>query len=525
MPRPTIWVFEDQLSLRLPSLAEAPPDAPLFMVESDRAWRVVPFHKLRLAFLASAMRHFAADVAAAGRPVAYYPLRPTGYLDSLSAIRDHVSRTGSREFWVVEPSEHHTRAWLDTLPARLDIAIRYFPNTLFLTDRQEFAGWACGLRSPVMEHFYRRMRRRHGVLMDGDEPAGGRWNFDTENRRPLPEGLLIPPPPSFTPDAVTREVMAEVARRFPDHPGDVASFALPVTRRDAEAAFCDFLDRRLPLFGDFEDAMRTGQPTLFHSRISALLNAGLLDPLQCVRAAEERYRAGRAPINAVEGFVRQILGWREYVYGIYWAFMPAYRDRNARGDRRPLPPFFWSGQTELNCVRQCVGEVLRDAYNHHIQRLMIICNFSTLAGLSPQAVNDWFYAMYADSHDWVVTPNVVGMGMNADGGTMATKPYVSSAAYVDRMSDYCRGCRYDRKARTGEAACPFNYLYWSFLDRNRATLGRNPRMQMILKNLDRIGPAELRQMRSAADAFLASLAGGAAAVTGPGGTRRRAARI
>lgn len=508
MSRPTIWVLEDQLSTRLPALASAPPDAPVFMVESDRAWRRVPFHKLRLTFLASAMRHFAEEIAGVGRPVAYYPLKPRGYKDSLSAIRDHVRRTGRTEFWVVEPSEHHTRAWIDTLPGKLGITLRYFPNTLFLTDRDEFTTWARGVKSPVMEFFYRRMRKRHRVLMeaDGQTPVGGRWNFDADNRRPLPEGLLIPPPPAFAPDAVTREVMTEIERRFPDHPGNVSQFDLPVTRKDAQAAINDFLTRRLPLFGDFEDAMRTGQPVLFHSKISPLLNAGLLDPMTCIRAAERRLADGKAPINAVEGFVRQILGWREYVYGIYWAFMPGYRERNTRGDHRPLPAFFWNGNTDLNCLRQCIGGVVDTAYSHHIQRLMILCNFATLAGLSPQAVNDWFYAMYVDSHDWVVTPNVVGMGMNADGGTMATKPYVSSAAYIDRMSNYCRGCRYDRKARTGENACPFNYLYWTFLERHRAALSRNPRMSMILKNLDRIGAAERSAMRRDSEAFLKGLA-------------------
>jgi deoxyribodipyrimidine photolyase-related protein len=438
--------------------------------------------------------------------VAYYPLQKGRYLDSISALRDHIRRTGNRDFVVIEPSEHHTREWLETLPARLGISLRFVPNTLFLTDRDAFRTWAQGLKSPVMEPFYRRMRTVHRVLIEPDgKPTGGQWNLDRENRRPAPSGLLIPSPPRFEPDETTRSVMAEVRRRFAGHPGIVQDFDLPVTRTDALRAFDDFLRRRLPQFGDFEDAMVTAQPLLFHSLISPLINAGLLRPLECVRAAEAEYRAGRAPLNSVEGFVRQILGWREYVYGIYWAFMPEYRERNARKARRPLPQFFWDARTDLNCLKHCIGGVVERGYSHHIQRLMVICNFATLAGLSPQAVNDWFYAMYVDSHDWVVTPNVIGMGMNADGGTMATKPYVASAAYIDRMSDYCAGCRYEPRRRTGEGACPFNALYWTFLDDHAAALRRNPRMAMILKNLARIDPTEMSEMRRSREVFLRNL--------------------
>ena len=504
---PTLWIFEDQLSPRLSALAKNP-DAPVLIIESDRAFRFVPYHKKRLVFLVSAMRHFVAELRAAGREVYHYPLRPGGrYLDSLSAIRDCVRRAGRTRFLVTEPSEWHTRAWIEGLPEKLGIEIERTPNDLFLTDRDEFAAWARAKKSPVMEIFYRKMRARHRVLMNGDEPIGGAFNFDKENRKPPPKSLKIPKIPAFAPDAITLEVMAEIERRFPDFPGTTAGFDLPVTRADAEAFFADFLERRLPLCGDYEDAMVTGEPVLFHSFISPLLNAGLLEPLACVRAAEERYHQGKAPLNAVEGFIRQILGWREYVYGIYWAFMPEYRERNARGASRSLPMLFWNGETDLNCLRQVIGAVLDRAYSHHIQRLMIISSFATLAGISPQAVNDWFLAMYVDSHDWVVTPNVIGMGMNADGGTMATKPYISSAAYIHRMSDYCKSCRYDHKARTGEDACPFNYLYWTFLQHFRAAYAKNPRLAMMLKNLDRVDPAEMREMMLLRKQFIEGLGG------------------
>ena len=501
-PPPTLWVFEDQLSPALPTLA-ASPSSPVLMVESDRALRRVPYHRRRVAFVCAAMRHFAAELRAAGREVSYYPLAAEGYRDSYAAIADHVARGGSRELWVVEPSEWDTRAWLDALPGRLGVTVRLFPNALFLTNRDEFRAWSDRQRpTPVMEAFYRDMRRRHGVLMDGDGPAGGAWNLDKMNRRPAPDGLLTPEVPSFPPDAVTAEVIAEVDRRFPTHPGVAAGFDLPVTRADAEASLEDFLDRRLPLFGDFQDAMVAGQASLFHSRLAMVMNVGLLSPLPVVRAAEERYRDGRAPLHAVEGFVRQILGWREYAYGTYWAHMPEYRTRNARGSTRPLPQFFWTGETDMNCLRQSIGQVVDGAYGHHIQRLMVICNFATLAGVAPGEVNDWFLAMYADAHDWVTTPNVIGMGLAADGGTMGTKPYVASGAYIDKMSDYCRGCRYDPSRRTGEGACPFNYLYWTWLRHFAPMYGANARMRPMLDNAASVAPAEVGEMMRSRKRFL-----------------------
>ena len=492
----TLWVFEDQLSLALPTLTDHP-TAAVFMVESDRAFRQWRYHRKRITFLCAAMRHFAAELRAAGRRVHYHPLRPDGYRDTIAALRHHVATTGDDHFVVVDPADHHTRAWVDTLPGKLGITIDVQPNTLFLTDRVKFSAWVRSLpKPPVMEQFYRLMRRKHRVLLTADgKPVGGRWNFDKDNRRPAAGSLLMPPPPAVDPDAVTRAVMAEVDRRFPDHPGTADGFDYPVTRAAAEAALADFLDRRLPFFGDVEDAMLADHRTLYHSRLSAVMNAGLVSPMAAIRGAEARYHAGLAPINAVEGFVRQILGWREFVYGMYHTFMPEYRGRNSRGDRLPLPSFFWTGRTDMNCLRRTITDVVDHGYSHHIQRLMVICNFATLAGLSPAATADWFLSMYVDSHDWVVTPNVIGMAMNADGGVMATKPYVSSAAYIDRMSDYCRGCRFDPKQRVGPTACPFNALYWTFLDDHRAAVAGNPRIAAVLKHLDRLPETERAEMR------------------------------
>jgi deoxyribodipyrimidine photolyase-related protein len=500
---PTVWLFEDQLSPTLLNLREAPAESPVFMVESRTHWSDWPFHKVRLGFQAAAMRHFADELRNSGREVAYYPLKKRGYKDSISAIRDHVKKTKSREFWVTRPSEWHNQAWLDSLREKLGIAIRYFPNRLFLTDRDHFAKWASGRKKLIMENYYRQMRQDHDLLMDGSQPAGGQWNFDKMNRNPAKgKDLHFPPPPRFEPDDITAGALADIEHYFPDHPGSTDGFALPVKREDAHAALMDFIKNRLPLFGDYEDAMLSGQRVMYHSLISPVLNAGLVAPLAAAKAAVKAYERGDAPINAVEGFVRQIIGWREFVYGIYWQFMPEYRSRNQRGDKAKLPDFFWTGDTDMNCLRESLGAVVEDAYSHHIQRLMVICNFATLAGLEPQQVNDWFYSMYVDSWDWVVTPNVVGMAMNSDHDTIATKPYVSSANYIDKMSDYCGDCRYNPKERVGDDACPFNYLYWTFLEEGREKYDKNPRMRMVTKNLDRFGDQTMTQMRDQKQQFV-----------------------
>lgn len=508
-PKTAIWLFEDQLRPDSAALL-AHPDAPILMIESRRAMSLVPSHRKRLVFLISAMRHFEQELRALGRKVHRYGLDRTPYFDSLSAIRDFSKSTGITHFIVTEPSEHHTLVWLQSLPTLLGITIDIQPSDQFITDRAEFAAWTKAGKAPIMESFYRKARVQHKILIDSDrdgkpQPIGGEWNLDKENRKVPKGGLLIPPLPRFAPDEITRQVMLDVDRVFPSNPGLTAGFDLAVTRSDAQTLFDDFLKKRLIHFGDFEDAMLTNEPYLYHSFISPQLNAGLLEPMALIRAVEKRFRAGHVPLNSAEGFIRQILGWREYVRGIYWAFMPEYRTRNSREETRPLPEFFWTGDTKLNCLRVALTSVIERAYTHHIQRLMVICNFATLAGLSPQEVNDWFLAMYADSHDWVVTPNVVGMGLNADHGIMATKPYVSSAVYIDRMSDHCDSCSYSPKERTGPRACPFNYLFWTFLDRHKTRYAKNVRMSMMLKNLARLDTALLAQLRSQSQTFLTQL--------------------
>jgi deoxyribodipyrimidine photolyase-related protein len=349
------------------------------------------------------------------------------------------------------------------------------------------------------------MRRKTGLLMDGDKPAGGQWNYDAENRKPPRRGEPIPRPLSFEPDAITGEVLALVAARFGGHIGRLDGFDFAVTHEDAMRQRAHFLRHMLPRFGDYQDAMLTGEPFLWHSILSPYLNAGLLDPLDLCRAAEEEYREGRAPLNAVEGFIRQIIGWREYVRGIYWREGPDYTARNFLNATRDLPGFYWTGDTDMHCMAQAIGETIDHAYAHHIQRLMITGNFALLIGADPLQVQRWYLEVYADAYEWVEAPNTLGMSQFGDGGLLASKPYASSGAYINRMSDYCRHCRYDVKQRVGDDACPFNALYWDFLARNRGKLGNNQRLGMPYRNWDKMDDATQDALRAQAAGFLKSL--------------------
>ena len=374
----------------------------------------------------------------------------------------------------------------------------------FLADLGGFRRWAQGKKQLRMEFFYREMRRATGLLMDGDEPP------------PAAPGTTTPRTASgwspawcrrrrsrFPPDAITREVMALVEARFPDHFGTLDAFAWPVTAQEAEAALADFIAARLPRFGDYQDAMAMGEPVLFHALVSTSLNAGLLSPRACCEAAEAAWRDGQAPLNAVEGFIRQILGWREFVRGVYWLKMPDYAGLNALEATRPLPWSYWSGETRMNCIAQAVRQTRDLAYAHHIQRLMVTGNFALLAGLDPAQVNEWYLAVYADAYEWVELPNTHGMAIHADGGVMASKPYAASGAYINRMSDYCRSCAYDVKQATGPGACPFNALYWDFLARHERRFANNPRLAMPLQTWRKMDPAKRQALRDSAAAFLA----------------------
>lgn len=517
--RALVVVLGDQLDERSSAFDAFDParDAVLMMEVAEES-RHVPSHAQRTVLFLSAMRHFAAGLAGRGVRVRYVTLDDPANTGSFSGEVARAARElRPQRLVLVEPGEHRVsaaaRGWAGSLGLPVDIR----PDRHFLTTDEQFAAWARGRKALTMEYFYREQRQRLNVLMEPDgEPTGGAWNFDAENRESFGKTGPKPPPPRpvrFAPDAITLGVIDAVRRVLPELPGrlaDPASFGWPVTREQALEQLRDFVDNRLALFGPFEDAMWTGEPFLYHSLLSAPLNLKLLDPRECVEAALEAFRSGRAPLRSVEGFVRQIIGWREFMRGVYRLEGPGYESRNHLGHRGRLPEFYWTGNTDMACLRECVGQVLDHAFGHHIQRLMVTGNFALISGVHPRAVSDWYLGMYVDAVDWVTLPNTLGMSQHADAPesgprkgspVVGTKPYISGGAYISRMSNYCGSCRYDPSRRTGEKACPFTVFYWDFLSRHRARFERNPRMAQMIRNLDRFPKEELVQITSTAGAL------------------------
>ncbi len=482
-------------------------DAVLMLEVAEEA-TYIRQHKIRLVLFFSAMRHFASDLEAKGYRVQYVRLDDPANRGSLAAeIERWANEIHPQKLIVAKPGDYRVERMLDTAAVKLRCPLEIRDDRHFLCSPAAFRAHAAGRKSLLLETFYREQRRRHGVLMDGDQPVAGRWNFDRDNRARFGRDGpgRIKAPRSFRPDGISREVIAMVERRFPDSPGPASGFDYPVTRDQARAALRDFIAHRLAGFGTYQDAMVSGEPYLYHARLSCVLNLHLLDPRDAIAAAVAAYEAGDAPINAVEGFVRQILGWREFVRGVYWHKMPEYAALNALDAELPMPDFMWTGETEMNCVRQCVGQLVAHAYAHHIQRLMVLGLYAMLVGVRPYDVHRWHMSMYADAVDWVSLPNVLGMSQYGDGGIVGSKPYAASGNYIDRMSDYCAGCRYDPRAATGDDACPFTTLYWDFLSRNRERFRGNRRMSLQLRNLERKDKGEMRSIRGQAEAIRSSL--------------------
>jgi len=500
-------VLGDQLSRDLPSLTDLDPDKDLvLMAEVMSEVTYVKHHKRKIAYLFSAMRHFAESLGKDGIAVRYRRLDDADNAGSLAGeVAAAIAVFAPDRIVVSAPGEYRLADEMAGWQARFGLAVDIRADTRFLCSLGDFAEWAEGRKSLRMEFFYRDLRRRYQVLMEGDEPIGGKWNYDADNRQPPKAGLAVPPPSSFAPDAITAEVLALVEARCADHFGQLAGFDFAVTRDQALHVLDQFIAERLPLFGTYQDAMIEGEPWMYHSHIGLYLNAGLLSPIEVIRVAEATYHRGDAPLNAVEGFIRQILGWREFVRGLYWLKMPAYAEANFLQATRPLPDFFWTGNTDMNCLAQSIQQTDVLSYAHHIQRLMVLGNFALLAGLSPQAVNEWFLVVYVDAYEWVVMPNVSGMALFADGGYLASKPYAAGGAYINRMSNYCKNCRYKVTEKSGEDACPFNYLYWDFLDRHREKLGNNPRLGMIYRTFDKMAPEKQAGVNADAGRFLAGL--------------------
>ena len=506
-PRQLCVLLGDQLSHDIATLRHADKASTIIlMAELSDETGYVRHHKKKLVFILSAMRHFADELRENGWQVDYIRLDdPQNTHSFTSELQRCLNRHQIDQISVTHSGEYRVQEQINQWHQLTSIPVTCHDDDRFYASLDDFAGWAEGRKQLRMEYFYRQMRTRYGILMNGDEPVGGQWNYDHDNRQSPDKSVPVPAPLQTATDAITIEVADMVSERFATHFGDIEPFYFAVTAAQAEAVLEHFITERLPDFGRFQDAMLTDEPFMFHAHIGFYLNCGLLSPRHAVARAEQAYYDGHAPLNAVEGFIRQILGWREYVRGLYWLKMPHYKQMNALGAKRQLPEFFWTAETPMKCLSQSIGQTQKYAYAHHIQRLMVIGNFALLAGLNPDEVNEWFMIVYADAYEWVELPNVTGMVLYADGGIMASKPYAAGGSYIDRMSDYCKGCSYKVKIKTGDTACPFNYLYWDFLARNQEKLSNNPRMGMMYRTYAKMSDENKQKIHASAELFLNSL--------------------
>ncbi len=507
MTKTLIPLFADQLSHELSSLVISNPEnSIILMMEVEAETKTVPHHRKKLIFLFSAMRHFAKELEESGWAVDYVRLNnPENTGSFASEIERAVDRHDISQIRVCEPSEHRVMDMIMGWEKHLSLPITITPDYRFLATHGEFNAWAEGRKQYRMEFFYREMRKKTGLLMDGDAPVGGKWNFDSENRKTAKGDLFMPTPLSFEPDSITQEVLKMVMEHYPDRFGSADGFNFAVTRAQAKEALGHFVKNALPFFGDYQDAMLSGEPFLYHSLLSMYLNVGLVAPLEVCEAVEEAYRKGKVPLNAAEGYIRQIIGWREYIRGIYWLKMPGYTEENALGASRALPDFYWTGETDMHCMSEAIGQTVKYAYAHHIQRLMITGNFALLIGVDPKQIHEWYLAVYVDAFEWVELPNTLGMSQYADGGLLSSKPYASSGAYINRMSNYCKSCKFDVKEKLGDSACPFNSLYWHFISRNENKLSANNRMSLAYRNLRKMDEAYLKLLLAQAEDFLSRL--------------------
>ena len=501
-------ILGDQLSIDMTSLQSINKEQDcILMAEVNSEMTYVKHHKKKIAFLLSAMRHFAQDLEKEGYQVHYTKYDDDNNKGSLLAQIKHLKQSVNFEGIVVaKPGEYRLVQEIDTWQDALDVDVNVSEDNRFLASEADFSEWAEGKKQLRMEFFYREMRREHNFLMEDKNPIGGKWNFDADNRQKLPKDLKPPTPTLFKADKITQDVIELVKKHCKDHFGDLEDFHYAVTRKDALVVLDEFVKDRLPNFGTYQDAMVQDEPWMYHAHVSFYINAGMLSPSEVMRKVEEAYYQGHAPINAVEGFIRQILGWREYVRGFYWYFMPGLKTDNYLQAKHALPDFYWTANTDMNCLSQSIKQTKEHAYAHHIQRLMVLGNFALLAGLDPDEVNEWYLIVYADAYEWVELPNVSGMILYSDGGKLASKPYAASGSYINKMSNYCANCQYSVKEKTGPQACPFNYLYWHFIHNNKSKFENNPRMAMIYRTMGKMDQTKLSHMLDDADEFLNKLA-------------------
>lgn len=503
-----IPILGDQLTRTLASLrGQTKEGSVILMMEVWDEATYVKHHKQKITLIFSAMRHFAAELRNAGWSVDYVKLDDD---DNSGSFTGEVARAAERhdpaKIRVVEAGEWRVQQAIEEWPDKFACEVEILPDDRFVCSHQEFRDWAEDRKHLTMEHFYREMRRKTGLLMTEDgKPEGGDWNYDKDNREPPKDSMDPPAVPKFEPDEITRAVIELVEDRFGDHFGNLDSFPWPVTSDDAAKAADAFFAERIEKFGPYQDAMVHGSDDLYHSMLSTSINCGLLDPLELCERAQKAYEDGKAPINSVEGFIRQIIGWREYIRGFYWLKMPGLASDNTLNAQRALPDFFWTGETDMRCLADCIRSTHDNAHAHHIQRLMVLGNFCLLAGINPRDVQDWYLAVYADAYEWVELPNVSAMILYADGGNLATKPYAASGNYINKMSDYCKECSYSVSKKTGEGACPFNPLYWHFMDRHRDRLEQNHRIGRIYSTWDRMGEEKQQDYLGSAEKFLDTL--------------------
>jgi deoxyribodipyrimidine photolyase-related protein len=524
-----VIILGDQLNLEMSSLRDFDKENDLILMsEVHEEATYVKHHKKKIAFVFSAMRHFAKKLTDDGYKVVYVEYDADENLGSLfeqakwackngpaamlsrSNLSSAKAAGGQKSFSAIkiaQPGEYRLFEEIAKWQDKLGLTVEVSPDNRFLASQQTFADWADGRKQYRMEFFYRELRKSTGILMDAKQPVGGKWNYDSENRKSFGKNPDIPDRTQTTPDVITQNVLKLVQREFSDHFGQLEGFDFAVTREGALAVLKAFIETRLKDFGQYQDAMLEGNPWLFHSHIGLYLNVGLLMPLEVISAAEEAYLNNKVPINSAEGFIRQILGWREYVRGFYWYFMPGLKQDNYLNAKRSLPNFFWTGETKMNCLSQCVSDTKEYAYAHHIQRLMVLGNFALLTGIEPKAINEWYLLVYADAYEWVELPNVSSMVLFADGGQLASKPYAASGSYINKMSNYCKNCHYSVKEKTGAMACPFNYLYWHFLYRHQQRFEKNPRMAMIYRTMSKMDESKFNHMLEDADTFLIKLEG------------------
>ena len=500
-------VLGDQLTTTLASLRDRErADTVILMMEVWDEATYVKHHKQKIALIFSAMRHFAEAMRQDGWTVDYVKLDDPANAGSFTAeVARAVEQYDPAEIHVTEAGEWRVRENMSVWPDMFPCPVHFHRDDRFICTQAEFNEWAEERKELRMEYFYRAMRRKTGLLMDDNEPVGDAWNYDSENREPPVEGLTAPARPLFEPDAVTQECIDLVETRFGDHFGSLDHFGWPVTREQALQAADAFFAERIECFGPYQDVMVLGEDDLFHSMLSTSINLGLLDPLELCRRAEHSYRDGKAPLNSVEGFIRQIIGWREYIRGFYWYQMPMLKEANALEATRPLPDFYWTGETDMTCLADCVRTTRDNAHAHHIQRLMVLGNFALLAGIDPQDVQDWYLVVYADAYEWVELPNVSAMILYADGGKLASKPYAASGNYINKMSNYCEQCRFSPAKKTGEGACPFNSLYWDFMVRHRERLEKNGRVGRIYSTWDRMSEKRQGEYLETAGKYLDAL--------------------